>query len=78
MNSLTSGLLPVQLDIRVCLKLREQLHARPGATLRVDLSQQMVTGPDGATHKFKIDAFRKRCLLEPTTTGITIRSTTTT
>src|SRR4051812_24264769 len=63
-NSLKSGLLPVQLDIDVCMSLREQLHARPGATVRIDLPQQTVTGPDGAGHGFVIDAFRKRCLLE--------------
>jgi 3-isopropylmalate/(R)-2-methylmalate dehydratase small subunit len=63
-NSLKSGLLPVQLDIDVCMSLREQLHARSGATVRIDLPQQTVTGPDGAAHGFVIDAFRKRCLLE--------------
>lgn len=63
-NSLKSGLLPVPLEIGVCIKLREQLHARPGATLRIDLRAQTVTAPDGAIYSFKIDAFRKRCLLE--------------
>ena len=63
-NSLKSGLLPVQLDVGICTKLREELHARPGATLRVDLPRQIVTGPDGATYGFTIDVFRKRCLLE--------------
>src|SRR5258705_7461712 len=42
-NSLKSGLLPVQLDIGVCAKLREQLYVRPGPTLRVDLPRQTVT-----------------------------------
>jgi 3-isopropylmalate/(R)-2-methylmalate dehydratase small subunit len=46
------------------LKLREQLHARPGTTLRIDLPHQTVTGPDGAPYRFNIDSFRKRCLLE--------------
>jgi len=63
-NSLKTGLLPVQLDVTVCAKLREQLHAQPGATVRVDLPKQTVTGPDGANYHFKIDAFRKRCLIE--------------
>jgi 3-isopropylmalate/(R)-2-methylmalate dehydratase small subunit len=63
-NSLKSGLLPVQLDVGTCIKLREQLHARPGATLRIDLPNQTVSGPDGATYPFRIDAFRKRCLME--------------
>jgi 3-isopropylmalate/(R)-2-methylmalate dehydratase small subunit len=63
-NALKCGLLPVQLDAAVCASLRQQLHARPGATLRVDLPAQTVTGPDGATHPFRIDALRKRCLIE--------------
>jgi len=63
-NSLKSGLLPVELDIDVCVGIREQLHARPGAKLRVDLARQRVTGPDGVAYSFRIDAFRKRCLLE--------------
>ena len=54
----------MQLDAGDCASLREQLHASPGATLRVDLPQQTVTGPDGTVYNFNIDAFRKRCLLE--------------
>ena len=41
-----------------------RLRARPGATIRVDLPAQTVTGPDGAIYPFRIDAFRKKCLLE--------------
>jgi len=63
-NSIKCGLLPVQLAIDVCTKLRGQLHARPGAVLRVDLPRQTVTAVDGVTYSFDIDAFRKRCLLE--------------
>ena len=63
-NSLRAGLLPVQLDGAVCLRLREQLHERPGAHVRVDLPQQTVTAPDGAAYLFKIDPSRKHRLLE--------------
>jgi 3-isopropylmalate/(R)-2-methylmalate dehydratase small subunit len=63
-NSLKSGLLPVQLEIDTCIKLRGQLHAKPGATMRVDLPNQTVTGPDGTAYPFTIDAFRKKCLME--------------
>jgi 3-isopropylmalate/(R)-2-methylmalate dehydratase small subunit len=63
-NSLKCGLLPVQLDIGVCVALRNQLHARPGATLCVDLPKQAVFAPDGAQYAFKIDPFHKRRLLE--------------
>jgi 3-isopropylmalate/(R)-2-methylmalate dehydratase small subunit len=64
LNSLKTGLLPVQLDIAVCVRMREQLHAQPGAHIRVDLPAQTVTGPDGQVYAFKMDAFRKKCLVE--------------
>lgn len=63
-NSLKGGLLPVQLDLAACARLRVQLHERPGATLRIELPAQTVTGPDGTTYGFDIDPFRKRCLLK--------------
>jgi 3-isopropylmalate/(R)-2-methylmalate dehydratase small subunit len=63
-NAPKCGLLPVALDLEVCRRLREQLHARPGARLRIDLPAQTVTGPDGAVYAFAIDPFRKRCLLD--------------
>ena len=73
-NAFKSGLLPVQLDLRLCRALRSQLLAHPGATIRVDLAEQTVTGPDGAAHRFEIDAFRKRCLLEGLDdVGLTLR-----
>jgi len=64
LNSLKSGVLPVALDFATCLNLRKQLHARPGASIKVDLPAQTVTGPDGAAYAFQIDGFRKKCLLE--------------
>ncbi len=39
-------------------------EADPNYVLSVDLENQTVTEPDGKTHSFEIDAFRKRCLLE--------------
>jgi len=62
LNSLKSGLLPIALDD--CENLRKQLHARPGATMKIDLPSQVVTGPDGKTYRFQIGAFKKKCLLE--------------
>ena len=62
LNSLKSGVLPIALD--ACDVLRKQLHARPGATMKIDLPSQTVTGPDGSIYRFEIDAFRKKCLLE--------------
>ena len=64
LNSLKSGVLPITLDAGTCSDLRKQLHARPGATMKVDLPSQTVTGPDGRAYRFEIDAFRKKCLQE--------------
>jgi len=64
LNSLKSGVLPIALDSATCSDLRKQLHAKPGATMRIDLPSQTVTGPDGKRYPFEIDAFRKKCLLE--------------
>ena len=64
LNSLKSGVLPIALDADVCSSLRRQLHARPGATMKIDLPAQTVTAPDGRSYPFAIDGFRKKCLLE--------------
>jgi 3-isopropylmalate/(R)-2-methylmalate dehydratase small subunit len=64
LNSLKTGVLPVVLPHEICNDLRKSLHQKPGATMRVDLPAQTVTSPDGSTHRFEIDAFRKKCLLE--------------
>ena len=62
-NCFKNGLLPVILPADVVAELRRQLHDRPGATLTVDLESQTVTGPDGAQHRFEVDAFGKEMLL---------------
>jgi 3-isopropylmalate/(R)-2-methylmalate dehydratase small subunit len=62
-NASKNGLLPVQLPVEACLGLQEQLLASPGATVEVSLPDQVVVFPDGSVHPFKIDAFRKTCLL---------------
>ncbi len=62
-NCYKNGLLPVILPRDVVAGLRAQLHAHPGATITVDLGAQTVTAPDGTTHHFDVDAFRKQALL---------------
>jgi 3-isopropylmalate/(R)-2-methylmalate dehydratase small subunit len=58
-----NGVLAAILPSEVVAGLRRQLHARPGATLTVDLETQTVTAPDGGQHRFEFDAFRKEMLL---------------
>jgi 3-isopropylmalate/(R)-2-methylmalate dehydratase small subunit len=63
-NCLRNALLPVRLPAATVAGLRLALHAAPGATVTVDLPAQTITGPDATPHRFEIDAFRKRALLE--------------
>ena len=62
-NCYQNGLLPVVLPDADVRKLREQLHAKPGAEITIDLPSQTVTGPDGATYKFDIEPSRKERML---------------
>lgn len=62
-NSVKHGLLLIRLDAETAAKLRTQLAAQPGATMSVDLDAQTVTGPDGASYRFDIEAGRKKRLL---------------
>ena len=61
-NCYKNGLLPVILPAETVAALRAQLHARPGAPVTVDLEAQTVTAPDGTTHRFDVDPFRKKAL----------------
>ena len=63
-NELQNGMLPVILPDATCQALRQQLHERPGAQVSIDLEAQTVTAPDGAVHRFEIDANHKERLLK--------------
>jgi 3-isopropylmalate/(R)-2-methylmalate dehydratase small subunit len=63
-NSFMNGLLLVVLPAADVAALIAALEAKPGAHMQVDLAAQAVTGADGKSHRFDIDAYRKRCLLE--------------
>ena len=62
-NCLKNGLLPVILPAETVADVRRQLHARPGAAITADLETQTVTAPDGAAHRFEIEAFAREMLL---------------
>jgi len=63
-NCVKNGILPVRLPEEVVASIRAQLHARPGATLTIDLPAQTLTDVEGRRHSFAIDGFSKRCLVE--------------
>ena len=63
-NEIQNGMLPVTLPQETCSKLREQLVAKPGAALTIDLGTQTVTDTAGERHRFDIDAVYKERLLK--------------
>jgi 3-isopropylmalate/(R)-2-methylmalate dehydratase small subunit len=63
-NQLQNGMLPVVLPDAACQTLLRQLAEKPGAQITVDLEAQTVTGPDGATYPFDINAGHKERLLK--------------
>jgi len=62
-NSFKNGFLPIVLPAAVVAEMRTALARKPGAHVVVDLAAQQVTGPDGKSHRFEIDPFRKHCLV---------------
>jgi len=62
-NSFKNGLLPIVLPEDAVDALFAQCQAAEGYQLTVDLAVQQVIRPDGVTHAFEVDAFRKHCLL---------------
>ena len=63
-NAMKNGFLPIVLPEATVTQLLEQLDARAGARIVVDLPAQVVRAPDGVEHAFEIDAFAKHCLIE--------------
>ncbi len=62
-NSFKNGLLPIVLAEAEVDALFAQCEAAEGYALTIDLVSQRVIRPDGVTHAFEVDAFRKHCLL---------------
>ena len=76
-NCLRNGLLPVRLPAATVEALRRVLHGAPGAAVTIDLPAQTVAGPDGTSHRFDIDPFRKQALLDGLDeVGLTLRRAT--
>jgi 3-isopropylmalate/(R)-2-methylmalate dehydratase small subunit len=63
-NCLKNGMLPVTLPAAEVRALLDELLAAPGGKVEVDLAGQVLKGPKGDVHPFRIDPFAKTCLLE--------------
>lgn len=62
-NCLQNGVLPVELPEGVVASLGRYVEDNPGATLSIDLREQVVVAADGARHRFEIEPSRKEQLL---------------
>jgi len=63
-NCFKNGILPITLPQEEIDKLMEDAERGANATVTVDLEAQEIRGPDGGCISFKIDPFRKHCLIE--------------
>jgi 3-isopropylmalate/(R)-2-methylmalate dehydratase small subunit len=62
-NSFKNGLLPIALDADVVDELFKRVEKKPGLQVSVDLEAQAVNVDDEKIASFKIDGFRKHCML---------------
>lgn len=62
-NCFKNGLLPVVLAESVVDVLFEEMYAEEGYQLVIDLNEQKVVRPNGESHSFEVDDFRRHCML---------------
>ncbi len=62
-NCFKNGILPIVLPQEDVDKLMDDANRGANAVISVDLEKQTITGPDGGTISFEVDAFKKHCLL---------------
>ena len=62
-NCFKNGILPIVLPQDEVDKLMDDAERGANAVITVDLESQTITGPDGGTISFEVDAFKKHCLL---------------
>ncbi|MBB4186835.1 3-isopropylmalate dehydratase small subunit [Sinorhizobium terangae] len=62
-NCFKNGILPIVVSQADLDKLMDDANRGSNAVLSVDLEAQEITGPDGGSVKFEVDAFKRHCLL---------------
>ncbi|MDC1050518.1 3-isopropylmalate dehydratase small subunit [bacterium] len=63
-NCFKNGILPVTVNVDELKALMADASDPENPELTVDLETETITRPNGAMVKFKIDPFRRKCLLE--------------
>ncbi|WP_112501076.1 3-isopropylmalate dehydratase small subunit [Agrobacterium sp. lyk4-40-TYG-31] len=62
-NCFKNGVLPVIVSPENLEKLMDDASRGSNAVLSIDLETQEISGPDGGTISFEIDAFKRHCML---------------
>ena len=62
-NCFKNGLLPIVLSEDIVNNLFQIVESSPGYSLTVNLERQLITLPNGEEIPFKVDEFRKDCLI---------------
>ena len=62
-NCFKNGILPIVLPQDQVDMLMDDAERGANAVVTVDLESQTITGPDGGSVSFEVDAFRKHCLM---------------
>ena len=62
-NCFKNGILPIVLPQEQVDLLMDDAERGANAVVTVDLESQTITGPDGGSLSFEVDAFRKHCLI---------------
>ncbi|MET3856688.1 3-isopropylmalate dehydratase small subunit [Rhizobium sp. OAE497] len=62
-NCFKNGILPIKVSQGDLDKLMDDASRGSNAILTVDLENLEITGPDGGSIKFDLDAFKRHCLL---------------
>ena len=74
-NCFKNGLLPIVFGAAIVDQLFQETVATEGYQLNVDLPAQTVTTPSGQSFEFKVEEFRKYCLLNGLDDiGLTLRN----
>lgn len=62
-NCFKNGVLPIVVSPENLEKLMDDASRGSNAILSIDLETQEISGPDGGTITFEIDAFKRHCML---------------
>jgi 3-isopropylmalate/(R)-2-methylmalate dehydratase small subunit len=63
-NCFKNGVLPITLNEPTISQLFDEVEKQESFSLQVDLQKETIRKPDGVELGFKIDEFRRKCLLE--------------